>query len=149
MAGGLGGLSAALDAVRGTALEGLGLAREAIASMGEGRPPGGVLVPDSEISTGFLERHASYLEFQPGENLDGNRGHTFVAPLKPLPTLGEQLESAIMAYGERPRTKDKIPGKFRRHGETDALLAIKNLEQQQRVSSARRGAITLYQAVSV
>ncbi|MSQ22724.1 MAG: hypothetical protein EXR53_05395 [Dehalococcoidia bacterium] len=47
---------------------------------------------------GFLERHKSYLEFQPGENVDGNRGHTIVVSMKPLPSLGDQLEEEIWVY---------------------------------------------------
>ena len=34
---------------------------------------------------GFLQRFADYLEFVPGEQLDGNPGHTVVAPLQQLP----------------------------------------------------------------
>ena len=29
---------------------------------------------------GFLERHNDCLEFRPGENVDGNQGHTIVIP---------------------------------------------------------------------
>jgi hypothetical protein len=95
---------------------------------------------------GFLERHACYREFQPGETVDGNRGHTVVVPLEPLPSLGEQLMEGIRAYCERPRAKSKIVGKFRWHGETEVLRAIKVLETQQRLQALARGGIRLYQA---
>ena len=94
----------------------------------------------------FLERYKSYLDFQPGENVDGNQGHTVVVPLKPLPSLGEQMAEEIWAYCERPRAQSKIIGKFRRHGETEVLRAIKVLEKQQRLSASTRGALRLYRA---
>ena len=98
---------------------------------------------------GFLERHVSCLQFQPGEDLDGNRGHTIVVPMKPLPTMSDQLEKEILAYCERPRTQGKITGKFRRHGETEVLRAIKILETGKRLNAMHRGRLRLYQAASV
>jgi hypothetical protein len=95
---------------------------------------------------GFLERHTSSLEFQPGENVDGNPGHTIIAPLKLLPSTGEQLIEQVWAYCERPRAQSKILGKFRRHGETEVLRAINALEKQQRLRLMHRGALRLYQA---
>ena len=41
-----------------------------------------------------------------------------MVPLKPLPSLGEQLVEEIWAYCERPRAQSTIIGKFRRHGQT-------------------------------
>ncbi len=96
----------------------------------------------------FLKRQSSCLEFEPGENIDGNRGHTIVVPLKLLPSLGDQLEEEIWAYCAQPRTLSKITGKFRRHGEPEVLHAIQALEKQQRVHAVReKGALRLYQAV--
>ena len=95
---------------------------------------------------GFLGRYKTCLEFQPGENVDGNRGHTIVVPLKPLPSLGDQMVEEIWAYCEVPRAQSKIIGKFRRHGETEVLVAIKGLEKQQRLRALNRGAVRLYQA---
>ena len=34
---------------------------------------------------GFLHRHEDCLEFRLGEDLDSNKGHTIVIPIKPLP----------------------------------------------------------------
>lgn len=94
----------------------------------------------------FLERHKSCLEFQPGENVDSNRGHTIVMPLKPLPSIGEQLVEDIWAYCEQPRAQSKIIGKFRRHGEPEVLRAVKVLEKRQRLRALAHGALRLYQA---
>lgn len=96
---------------------------------------------------GFLERYKSYLDFQTGESIDGNRGHTIVVPLKSLPSLGEQIVEEIWAYCERPRAQSKIIGKFRRQGEAEVLRAIRVLEKQQRLRASTRGALRLYQAV--
>ena len=95
---------------------------------------------------GFLEQHESCLEFRLGENVDGNQGHTIVVPLKPLPSLGEQLAEEIWAYCERPRAQSKIIGKFRRRGATEVLRAIKVLEKQQRLRALTRGKLRLYEA---
>jgi hypothetical protein len=96
----------------------------------------------------FLERQSSCLEFVPGENLDGNQGHTIVVPLKSLASLGDQREEEIWAYCAQPRTLSKITGKFRRHGEPEVLHAIHALERQQRIHAVgKKGALSLYQAV--
>ena len=95
---------------------------------------------------GYLERHKSYLEFQPGENVDGNQGHTIIVPLKLLPSTGEQLLEEIWAYCEKPRAQSKIIGKFRRHGEAEVLRNIRVLEKQHRLRSSTHGSLRLYEA---
>jgi hypothetical protein len=95
---------------------------------------------------GFLERHMSSLEFQPGENVDGNQGHTIVVPLRLLPSQDEQLVEEIWAYCESSRAQSKILGKFRRHGEAEVLRAINVLEKQQRLRAVRHGTLRLYEA---
>lgn len=96
---------------------------------------------------GFLDRHLSYLEYQIGENVDSNQGHTFVTPLKPLPSQGEELMDEIMEYCEMPRAQSKIMGKFRRHGESGVLSTLKLLEKQKRLSGSTRGSIRTYHTV--
>ena len=95
---------------------------------------------------GFLGRYESCLDFQTGEKVDGNPGHTIVVPLKPLPSLRDQLSQDIWGFCDRPRSQSKIIGKFRRHGETAVLSAIKTLEKQKRLRPSNRGAHKLYQA---
>ena len=56
---------------------------------------GGVLVTRLR---GFLGRYESCLEFKAGERLDGNPGHTIVVPLKPLPSLRDQLSQDIWDF---------------------------------------------------
>ena len=58
----------------------------------------------------FLGRNESHLDFQTGEKVDGNPGHTIVVPLKPLPSLREQLFQDIWDFCDRPRSQSKIIG---------------------------------------
>ena len=96
---------------------------------------------------GFLGRYESCLDFQTGEKVDGNPGHTIVVPLKPLPSLRDQLSQDIWDFCDRPRSQSKIIGKFRRHGDTKVLSTIKTLEKQKRLRPSNQGAHKLYQAV--
>jgi len=105
---------------------------------------GGVLVTRLRR---FLERYESCLEFQTGERVDGNPGHTIVVPLKPLPSLRDQLSQEIWDFCDRPRSQSKIIGKFRKHGEMVVLSTIKTLEKQKRLSPSNQGVHKLYQAV--
>ena len=96
---------------------------------------------------GFLGRYEPCLDFQTGEKVDGNPGHTIVVPLKPLPSLLDQLSQDIWDFCDRPRSQSKIIGKFRRHGQTAVLSTIKTLEKQKRLRPSNQGAHNLYQAV--
>ena len=95
----------------------------------------------------LLGRREACLNFQIGEKADGNPGHTIVVPLKPLPSLRDQLSQDIWDFCDRPRSKSKIIGKFRRHGEMVVLSTIKTLEKQKRLNPSNQGAHKLYQAV--
>jgi len=77
----------------------------------------------------------------------GNPGHTIVVPLKPLPSLRDQLSQNIWDFCDRSRSQSKIIGSFRRHGGTAVLSTIKTLEKQKLFSPSNRGARKLYQAV--
>ena len=96
---------------------------------------------------GFLGRYESCLDFQTGEKVDGNPGHTIVVPLRPIPSLLDQLSQDIWNFCDRPRSRSKIIGKFRRHGQTAVLSTIKTLEKQKRLRPSNQGAHNLYQAV--
>ena len=94
----------------------------------------------------FLEKHGDYLEFTPGENVDGNRGCTVVKPMKRLPDEDELLAKAIWDYCQRPRTRSKITGKFHKHGESKTIQAIRLLEIQGRLT--RQSSVSLIKYVS-
>ena len=70
-----------------------------------------------------------------------------MVPLKPLPSLRDQLSQDIWDFCDRPRSQGKIVGKFRRHGKTAVLSTIRTLEEQKRLRPSNQGAHKLYQAV--
>lgn len=97
----------------------------------------------------YLARHADreLLQFRPGEDVDGNQGHTLVTPLKPLPTTDDLLAEQILEYCETPRAQSKITGRFRRYGDPQTLSAIRTLERQGRLRATPHGKVKRYQAV--
>ena len=96
---------------------------------------------------GFLARHSSCLQFQPGEDVDGNPGHTLVTAIKRLPDGGGMLAEQVAAYCETPKTVRKITGRFRRHGDPQVQQAIRGLVKQGRLRQADRGRLKQYVAV--
>ena len=94
----------------------------------------------------FLQRFGDRLEFLKGEDLDGNRGLTIVTPIKRLPDRGGLLAEAIWEYCERPRSRSKVIGKFRKHGSPKVLQAVKSLEMEGRLTPRRKGAMKMYEA---
>ncbi len=96
----------------------------------------------------YLERQnqAGILTFRTGEAVDGNPGHTFVTPLKPLPQAGEDLAESIWEHCARPQTERKIMNRFRRHGDPQVRQAIRELEFQRRLRSVIVGRERGYEA---
>lgn len=77
----------------------------------------------------FLGRHG--IHFTPGEDYDGNPGHTYVTPNYPLPNVTDRLQCDILEYCANPRTKSEISGKFRRCGQPEidgAMATLKRLK---------------------
>ena len=88
---------------------------------------------------GLLEKHSDCLEFTLGESLDGNQGYTVVKPIKRLLSEDELLVEVILNYCKSPRTQSKITGKFRKHGDTKTIPAIRSLEKQGRLTKQGSG----------
>ena len=86
-----------------------------------------------------------FLNFITGESQDGNEGHTFVTPVKPLPVGDEELEELILDYCERPRTIDKITGEFHRHGFPAVKSSVSALERSGALKSSLRGRFRFYE----
>ena len=95
----------------------------------------------------FCQRFETYLEFTPGEQIDGNMGCTVVTPIKRLPETDDLLAEQIWEYCEQPRPRSKIVGKFRRYGNPRIGEAIKSLEKQRRLTTLRKSGLTMYQAL--
>lgn len=74
----------------------------------------------------FLTRQA--VAFTPGEQADGNPGHTLIHPGKVLPTATDRLQADIVAYCETAKTKEQVAGRFRRFGEPEVARALKGLQ---------------------
>ncbi len=92
----------------------------------------------------FLKRFPESVEFIPGEKTMDNQGCTVVKPLEKLPDSHDMLEEQISEYCERPRTKNAIAGKFRRHGDRRVSNAIQNLKQQRRLCKTRKNNYPAY-----
>ena len=95
----------------------------------------------------FLDRYPQHLDYMPGESVDGNRGHTMVLPVQPLPAIGDMLAEQVWEYCDTPRAQSKITGRFRRHGDPQVLQAIRSLEKQGRLRAVSRGRLKVYEAV--
>ena len=95
----------------------------------------------------FLAKYPQCLEFQPGEDLDGNPGHTVVSAIRQLPDTGGLLAEQIWEYCESPRTVSKISGRFRRHGDPQVQQAIRTLQKQGRLQSLNKGRFKEFAAV--
>ncbi|MBN1265276.1 MAG: Smr/MutS family protein [Anaerolineales bacterium] len=77
----------------------------------------------------FLDQYPLYLTYQRGEEL-GNPGITIVFPHQLLPTSETLLEEEVFAFCTKPRTREKIAGKFRKYGQPQVLETIRKLERQ-------------------
>ena len=86
------------------------------------------------------------LEFTPGEDVDGNRGCTYVTPLEPLPDASDALAEAIWDFCRRPRAMSKVAGQFRRHGDPQVLAAVRYLKKQGRLIETRKGSAATFEA---
>ncbi len=95
----------------------------------------------------FLRAHSDRLEFQPGEEANGNPGHTIVLPIQPLPEVRDLLAEQVLEYCATARTRSKITGKFRRHGDPTVMQAIRSLEMQGRLRTVNKGRNKAYEAV--
>ena len=94
----------------------------------------------------FLAGCRDSLEFTPGEEIDGNRGCTYVTPLEPLPDAGDALAEAIWDFCRHPRSMSKVAGQFRRHGDPRVLAAVRYLKKQGRLVETQRGRSSILEA---
>ena len=94
----------------------------------------------------FLAAHGDRLEFQAGEDADGNPGHTLVLPIRPLPEVNDLLAEQVLEYCGTTRTQRKITGKFRRYGDPEVIRAIRSLEKQGRLRAVNKGRNKAFEA---
>ena len=100
----------------------------------------------------FCDGFGDYLEYERGEDIDGNKGVTDILVLKPFPDALERLAHRILAYCRNGRTMSEIEGKFRRSGAPMAMDAVATLRRQGHLERTRnkrgtyglRGAVTCW-----
>ena len=95
----------------------------------------------------FLAGCRESLEFTPGEEVDGNRGCTYVTPLEPLPDANNALAEAIWDFCHHPRAMSKVAGQFRRYGDPQVLAAVRYLKKQGRLIETRKGSAAVLEAL--
>ena len=94
----------------------------------------------------FCQRFEDYLEVTTGEEIDGNRGCTVVSPIRRLPDMHDMLAEQIRDYCKRPRSRSKVMGRFRRHGQPHVTQAVRSLEKQGRLRRRNKGGLVMYEA---
>ncbi len=92
----------------------------------------------------FLAEATDSLDWQPGEDFEGNLGVTIVYPRKVLHARENQLAEALANFCSTPRTESKITGEFRRHDAREIKQAIRTLIRQGRIKEIMKGAHTAY-----
>jgi Smr domain len=85
----------------------------------------------------LLRRQSERLKFVPGEEADGNPGHTHVEVGAPLPVAGSELGEAIVVYCEGGKTREKVLRKFMRRGGEQVVTAA--IDQLLRAGQLRVG----------
>ncbi|ADU66807.1 Smr/MutS family protein [Desulfurispirillum indicum] len=85
----------------------------------------------------LLAAHPEHLTFEPAPG--GNPGATIVLPRKPLPSTTSLLASEILEYCQNPKTKEKIAGKFRQHGDAKVIAAISSLQKEGALKMIQKG----------
>lgn len=94
----------------------------------------------------FLRSQGERLVFRPGEQIDGNPGHTLVYTRGLLTSESSALAEQILAYCSAPRSEEKIAGKFRRFGDASVRAALRELERDGRIVSLIKGKFKHYVA---
>ncbi|MBF0450257.1 MAG: Smr/MutS family protein [Candidatus Magnetomorum sp.] len=87
----------------------------------------------------LLDDHKDRLEWRSGEQTDGNPGVTYVKADQLLPEIHENLAVNIIEFCDTPKTREKIAGHFRKHGDQCVLKAIRYLQQSNQLTTFWKG----------
>jgi len=93
----------------------------------------------------YLSLQTDKLKWSGGEQINGNAGITFIKPGKALSEPYEKLAHEIFNYCQAPKTKKKIAGYFRKHGDQCILKALKYLEKNKKLKTIWKGKHKCYQ----
>jgi hypothetical protein len=96
----------------------------------------------------LLEGHNEKLEWRPGETIDGNPGVTYIKAYQLLPDNHEHIAIDILNFCKTPKTREKIAGHFRNHGDQCVLKAIRYLEKTNLLSIRWKGRHKCYVKLS-
>jgi predicted CopG family antitoxin len=84
----------------------------------------------------LLRSNPQCSDFVPGEEMDGNPGHTVVYPKRRLPSVSERLSDAIRRFCEEPATLSDVLKRFvRRSSEPEITRVVRQLEGSGRLRS--------------
>jgi len=93
----------------------------------------------------YLSQQTDKLQWFSGEQINGNAGITYIKPGQALPGPYENLAHEILHFCQTPKTKKKIAGHFRKHGDQCTLQAIKYLEKNNQLKIVWKGKHKCYQ----
>ncbi|KPA12831.1 protein containing Smr protein/MutS2 [Candidatus Magnetomorum sp. HK-1] len=94
----------------------------------------------------LLTDHNDKLEWHPGEQIDGNPGITYITAYQLLPETHENLASEIIQFCHTPKTREKIAGHFRKHGDQCVLKSIRYLEKNSLLTICWKGKHKCYRS---
>jgi hypothetical protein len=92
----------------------------------------------------LLKSAPKSLDWEAGEDAEGNIGVTIVYPRKTLAAREEQLTAAILAFCSIPRSESKIAGEFRKHDAREIKQTIRALLRQLRLEEIIKNGRTAY-----
>ena len=92
----------------------------------------------------FLEAYPQQVRFERGEQMLGNPGITIILPEKILPTQIEELAMEVLEYCRNGKSEEKIIGKFRRFGQIEVKIQLKELERQGKITCYLKGKYKYY-----
>jgi len=92
----------------------------------------------------FLTEATDNLEWEPGEDVEGNLGVTIVYPRTVLAARKKQLAEAIAHFCSTPRTESKIAGEFRTYNAREIKQAIRGLVRHGRLQVILKGGHATY-----
>jgi hypothetical protein len=93
---------------------------------------------------GLLAKATPYLEWKPGEDVEGNLGVTIVYPRKAIQADESRLATAILEFCSTARTESKIAGEFRGYQSREIKETIRSLLRRGQMKEVVKGAHTAY-----
>jgi len=87
----------------------------------------------------ILQDNSDKLKYTFGEDIDGNPGYTIVYPNKMIAQFTDLLTQEILDFCEVSKVQGKILSKFRKHGDSNIIRTLKNLEKRKMIKAGSKG----------